>query len=238
MSTNRQFVSRIVTGGRFLSKDDHISWRYILNIGRTKAKFMMAQKLDELSLTREDGIKTYIPCVSMERISGKDCGIVEFQNCELLMRSCSKLPEPIFGKVGSSITMISSASGMYTYEPVTPAQWRRDQQRNPMYKDPDERKYYVRDGYLYTPGTKNELLDIEMITPDTVAANAMSTCSGSTSSSSSGCTSNWDATFICPERFLDLVVEYTIQEVAKFYKTSVPDENPNMDEHEKTKTTN
>ena len=38
MITNGEFVSRVVNGIHALDKDSHVSRRWILNIGRTKAE--------------------------------------------------------------------------------------------------------------------------------------------------------------------------------------------------------
>lgn len=237
MVSNKEFVSRVTNGGKFLSKDTHISGRYILSIGRVKSKFFLSQKLDELSLTREEGIKTSIECFPMKRIKSRDCGIVAFKLCESIMKSCNKLPEGIYGKVGSGIISVSSIDGRARYDFTTPTQWARDAEREDEYKIGPNRKFYIKDGYILTPGSKNELLDIVMITTDKFAAAKLSGCGTSSSTDSDTCGA-WDSDFVCPDRFLDLVIKDTISEVANFYRTSQPDENPNMDEHQKTKTIN
>lgn len=43
MITNGEFVSRVVNDLNSLNKDSHISRRWILNIGRTKAESYVAQ---------------------------------------------------------------------------------------------------------------------------------------------------------------------------------------------------
>ena len=51
------------------------------------------------------------------------------------------------------------------------------------------------------------------------------------------CKSIWEYPFVCPDRFLDLVARDTLQEVGSFYRTSVKDENGNLDSNIKTQTT-
>jgi len=237
MISNKEFVSRVVNGGKFLSKDSHISGRYILGIGRTKARFLLSQKLDELTLSREEGIKTNIQCFAMERITSRDCGIVEFKLCNKLMKSCKKLPEGIFGKVGSGITRITNIDESLEYDFTTPSQYARHNRRRRIYNRGNVRYYYLKDGYLYLPGSNAHLVDIDMITLDKVEASKLSTCGADTTIDSFEC-SNWDTDFVCPDRFMDLVLQETINEVASFYRSSISDENPNLDGHEKTKTTN
>ena len=59
---NKDFVARAVNGIKALSKDAHISKRYILSIGRAKAKFLMSQKWDELTLNKEDTLISQVKC--------------------------------------------------------------------------------------------------------------------------------------------------------------------------------
>ena len=56
MKTNEEFVSRVINNLKGVSKDGHVSRRFILGIGNDKARFLMAQKLDEMTLFREEGI--------------------------------------------------------------------------------------------------------------------------------------------------------------------------------------
>lgn len=50
MITNGEFVSRVVNGIHALDKDSHVSRRWILNIGRTKAESYTAQRWDDGTL--------------------------------------------------------------------------------------------------------------------------------------------------------------------------------------------
>ena len=47
MITNGEFVSRVINGIHALDKDSHVSRRWILNIGRTKAESYTAQRWDD-----------------------------------------------------------------------------------------------------------------------------------------------------------------------------------------------
>ncbi len=68
MITNGEFVSRVVNGLKALTKDSHISARYIAHIGKIKAKFLMGQKLDEMTLFKEDGLITTVPCFRFYKV--------------------------------------------------------------------------------------------------------------------------------------------------------------------------
>jgi hypothetical protein len=231
MISNGEFVSRVVNGLKALTKDSHVSARYILGIGKVKSKFLMAQKLDELTLFKEEGLITNIDCFRLDRIKSRDCGIVEFTLCDNLMKSCEKIPEGLFGKIGPSIFSVTSVDGSVDYRYITPRRYSDIKKRK--YRKSGAGYFYVKDDYLYLPDSKNELVDISMVTLDIDKAAEVSECSGV---KCDPCKSKFDSTFVCPDRFLDLVVRETIQEVGTFYRTSVEDENPNLDSNQKTKT--
>lgn len=223
MRTNGEFVSRVVQGLKALSKDGRISKRYVLFTGRDKANFLMSQKLDEMTLFKEEGIITDIPCFEMQSIDAIYCDIFEFKTCNNLMRSVCKLPSGIFGKNGSGIVSVSNVnnSEFYTYQ--DPRSFASTLKRK--YVKKDKKVFYTDGEYLYLPDSNTELVNVSMIATNLTNINNLSSCKESNS-----CESVWDTSFVCPDRFFDLVVKDTINEVASVWRTSVKDENPNLDE--------
>lgn len=230
MQTNGEFVARVVNGLKALSKDGRISKRFILSTGKTKSRFLLSQKLDEMTLFREEGIITHVPCLPMKSIDVKYCDIFEFKLCNNLMRSEEELPEGLFGKNGSGIISVMNVDSSETYTYINPRQFSAISKRK--YTIKDTRFFYTRNGYLYLPNSNTELVDLELITLDRDEAMRMSTCKDNKTEK---CTNVWDTEFICPDRFLDLVVKDTINELASVWRTSVVDTNPNMDENQKGK---
>lgn len=229
MITNNEFVSRIVNNIKALSKDDHISKRFILNIGRTKTRFLVSQKLDEMTMFKEEGVITSVPCVELEKVEAKLCGIFEFNLCRDVMKSKCKLPEGVFGKNGSGIVSVTNVEELEDYDYITPNRFADLRKRK--YSRDTSRYYYIKDGYLYLPNSTNELVEVRMITLDKSKAAECSSCM------ECDCKSVWDYEFVCPDRFLDLVVKDTLQEIASIYRTSITDANPNMDQNQKSETT-
>ena len=228
---NKDFVSRIVNGLRAITKDTHISKRYILGVGRDKAAFLMSQKYDELSLNKEDNIVSTIRCFNLKEIDVVRCDIVEFRTCKKLMKSTKKLPQTITGKQGPGILSVTSIDDNVDYDYNTTSKLRSNSKRR--YTDKVNQKFfYVRDGHLYLPDSEVELVDIVLFAIDTAEVDAVSECSDCPE-----CLSSWDRIFVCPDRFIDLVERETIQEIASVYGSRVPDENPNMDENQKSQTT-
>ena len=228
MITNNEFVSRVVNNLKALTKDGHISKRFILSIGKIKAKFLIAQKLDEMTLFREDGIITSIPCFEMQAVEVKTCDVFEFRSCARVMKSTKKLPEGIFGKNGSGIISVTSVDELKDYSYITPQRVLDLKKRK--YTRDTTRYYTIKDGYLYLPDSTNELLELRMIALDKQEAAMVSSCSGC------NCDSVWEYEFVCPDRFMDLVIKDTLQEVGSIYRTSVEDANPNMEPNQKTQT--
>ena len=233
MTSNGEIISRIANGLKALVKDSHISGRYIIGVARTKAKFLMGQKNDEMTLFKEDALISNIPCVRLKRVKTKDCDIVEFRLCDKLMKSCEKLPEGISGKNGAGIFSVINIDGSVNYRYITPRRFTDVKKRK--YRTGKAGYFYIMDGYVYLPDSENELVDIAMIVIDKDEADCISECTDS-EGAESGCNSKLDLEFVCPDRFLDLVVKDTIQEMANFYRTSVSDENPNLDENQKSQT--
>lgn len=227
---NKDFVSRVVNGIKAISKDAHISKRYILGIGKAKAKFLMSQKLDELSLFKEDQIISTVNCFRLTKQDIVSCDIVEFRRCKNLMKSVKKIPETIFGKVGAGILSVTNIDGTKLYTYSTPNAIINKSKRR--YSDKvNQDFFYIRDGYLYLPDSTTELVNMTIFALDEAEVEEVSECK-----QCEGCTSAWDSKFICPDRFIDLVLRETVQEVASVYRTSVADENPNMDENQKSQT--
>lgn len=233
MVTNAEFVSRIVNNLKALSKDAHISRRFILGIGRMKSSFLISQKIDEMSMFKEEALIATISCFRLELIEAKVCDIFEFRLCRNVTKSTCKLPEGFFGKNGAGIVSITSIDGEQVYNYTTPQRYALTL-RNKYTRVGKARYYYIKDGYLYLPDSTNELVEIRMFISDKDKAYEACNCGDKKEIK---CTSKWESEFVCPDRFLDLVVKDTLQEVGSFYRTSVADENPNLDENQRSKTT-
>lgn len=228
MITNSEFVDRCVGNLKANTKDGHISRRLILSTGRMKARFLISQKLDEMTLFKEDGMLSYLKCFELKQITHRECDIFEFNVCGNIMQSRYKLPEGFFGKNGSGIVTVTNVEGEM-YDAITPRAFQRLKKRQ--YVLERNNFFTVKNGYLILPDSTNELVDVAMFTPNKWEIDEKSNCSGDDQ-----CKSRWDYEFVCPDRFLDLVVKDTLQELASIYRTSVEDENGNLDSNIKTST--
>ena len=231
--TNRELVSRVVNNLRLLNKDQHISRRFILRTAKNKAKFYIAQKLHDRTLYKEDTLYKTIKCFQLKRDDVIKCDIVEFRRCSNLMKSIKKLPETVFSRFGASIVSITSVGGEIDFTPITIQKYGLQRKRlfsnlvKPNY-------YYIQDGYLYLPDSEVELVNIILLPVSLDEVDEASGCKDS--DACDGCKEGWDYEFNCPDKLLEVVIQETLREIASYYKAVPVDENPNMDENQKTQT--
>lgn len=230
MITNGKFVSRVIGELNSLSKDDHISRRLVLSTGETKARFLLSQKLDEMTLFKEEGIISHIPCFEMESVLAIDCPEIKFDGCHSIMKSVLPIPETIFGKNGSGIVRVMIADGSKTIEPTTVKDYASKSKRKYIF-DTSATYYLGSDMHVYLPESEIEIISLDIIALRKWEAKRATSCK-----KIEECVNIWEEDFVCPDRFLDLVVKDTLQELASIYKSLPQDENPNLDSHQKTKT--
>ena len=225
---NKKLVSRISNGVNAINKDARVSKRYILEVATGKAVFLMAQKFRDKSLFRESNILTTIDCFELVKIDKFKCDIVEFKSCNYVMKSKLPLPELVYSRFGSSLKEVTNIDYSLDFRPTTPAKFRRDKKREEFGED---RFWYIKDNFLYLPESEVKRVSLALYTPNTYEAIKTSACNASE------CLNPWDFEFSGSSKVVEVVIQETIKELA--FKFQIPtDENPNMDENLKSKTTN
>lgn len=225
MKTNGDFVARVTNGLKLLNKDEHISRRYILNIGTSKARTYSSQKLGDRTLYREDNLYTVIDCFEMKPDNIVECDIIEFKKCSILMKSKKPLPELLYSKYGPAVLYVTTLDGEIAFDYADPATIRNASKR----QFGSVTKYYTIVGNcLYIPNYEVEAVKVSVLTLD--AHTALSDCG----CKEQKCLSVWDAPFICPDKLYENVAQETINEVFSTFRRVVADENPNMDSTQKT----
>jgi hypothetical protein len=214
---NRELVSRVASLLKGNSKDGRISRRLILATAESKAKFLISQKLNDMSLYREQNIYTTISCIEMEDFDLIKCPILEFRSCRNLKRSKNKLPELIHSRYGHSLKEVTSVDGQFEFKPITLVQYRLNKKKT-LQKKQDY--FYVQDGYLYLPDSEVKVVTLNILTQDLYDLEQCSECGEK-------CKSAWDFEFICPDKLLDVVIQETIKELS-ITKQIQEDANPNL----------
>lgn len=225
---NSEFVSRIINDMNSINKDAHVSRRWILSIGRQKARSYITQKYADGTLFGEESLYTHINCMEMERVRKIDCCFDEFKLCRVLMRSKKRLPDMIYTRIGPAIIKVSNIMDDIIFTSISLRKYANNKERK--YGNIDQYYYYVNDGYIYIPDINIEAINVDLITLDIKAALELGGCGAE---KDKPCTSQWDYDFVCPDKLLEYIVSETLRETIT--KLQIPtDENPDMDINKKT----
>lgn len=225
---NLEFVSRIINDMNALTKDAHVSRRWILSIGRQKARSYISQRWADGTLFGEESLYTHIGCLEMERVRTVDCCFAEFRLCRVLMRSKERIPDLVYSRIGPAILRVSNVTDEILFTPITLRKYANDRKRR--FASLKRYYYYLNDGYIYIPDVEIHAINVDLITLDKKAALALAGCGLDEDDT---CLSEWEYDFVCPDKLLEYVVAETLQEVMN--KLNVPtDENPDMDLNKKT----
>ena len=224
-----EMVSSVLNDNKLLTKDTHISRRFVLGIAESKAKQLLSQRVDEFKLQNSYDLITSIPCFEMERVDFIDCGIVELRQCKNIMKSVHKLPETVTGRSATAIFYVASLDGSVEYKLTTTKDFSLLSKRK--YIKNKSNFYLVKDGYIYLPDSTNEVITIDLIA---MSEKEVRGCG--CSEKEEDCSSLWDEKFICTDLLLETVRQQTVQEIAGVYGRIQKDENPNLDENQRTAT--
>lgn len=225
--TNGELVSRVVNDLKAYTKDSHVSKRWIINIAKNKAAWLLAQRLGDKTVVKEDNLYTTLKCFELCEDNIIDCNIVEFKSCKSLMKSTEKLPEMVYSRLGPAISSVVSLDGK-VYHPTSLKRYDVEKNRNTVGK---KRLYYVSDGYLYLPDSTTEVVNITLMALDKSEVDKVSGCSDCDE-----CESYWDKEFVVSDKLIEYVIIDTIKEAAS--TLGIPeDENPNLDSSQRTQIT-
>lgn len=216
---NSEFVSKVINSLRYLTKDDRISRRYVLQVLKDRARNLIAQKLGERTILDELNLFTEIKCFEFEQIEVINCSIASFRTCNILMKSKKKLPELIYSRLGASIKSITSIDNSIDFTLVTEEQYRRNKKRKYTY-GADNSIYLGADGHLYIPDQEVLAVNIVALTMNPEDAEECSECSNNK------CQSGWDVDFIVPSKLEDVVFKEALQ-IITMTKQLPEDPNPN-----------
>lgn len=188
----------------------------------------MSQKFRDRSLFRESNLFVSVECFELEKIDKYRCPIVEFKTCNTVMKSKKELPKLVNSKYGSSLKEVTNIDYSLDFRPTTPSKFRRDKRREGYGID---RFWYIKDNHLYLPDSDVMTVSLSLYTPNTYEAAKVSSCK------ENECLNPWEFEFACSDKLLEVVIQETIKEIS--FKLQIPkDENPNLDENIKSKTTN
>ena len=172
------------------------------------------------TLALESNLYTKLECLEFEKVEMVKCPIIEFRMCRTLMKSKCKLPDPIFSRLGASITEIVSLDGMYELKLISAEQYRRNQKRKYSI-DGEVYIYLAEDGHLYIPDEEIYSLNVTFMTLFPEEADECSECK------KDNCKSGWDYPFIGSDKLDDVVFKEVLQILGSTYKATQEDQNQN-----------
>lgn len=233
MDTREKVVSRLVNELRSLNADEVYNRRTLLQILEDKARFLLAQKLQDRTLYRESQIFSHIKCFELEKVEFTKCKIAEFRNCKTIMRSKKKLPEIIASKFGEGILNVTSIEfGGQILTPMSLRDYASQKLRK--YAHIPRYTYIVHDGYLYITDNEIYAVDLDILTLRTEQIDEISGCS----ENKDCCKSYWEYPLVNSDKLAEAVYREALQEAVGTFRNIPVDENPNKDSNIKSKTTN
>lgn len=229
---NGEFVSGIINELELLYKDTWVSRRSVLNIGKSKAKMLLAQRVDEFKLRNSFDLISVIPCFEMEEVDRIICAGLDITNCEVVMKSIKKIPETIYGRTGMAIFSINSLDDRVEFKPST-AEAISNRKKLKYKKPGNDHFYFIDDGYLYI----TEYIEAVKIRMIAINEEELEDCGcEDDKDKKSECKSLWDMKFPITDLLLENVRAMTLQELMSTVVQIPKDENPNMDENQKSAT--
>lgn len=225
---NSEIVSIVINQLKYTNKDEHISRRFVLRKLREVARNLISQKLRDKTLYREDPLESWIECLQMERIDSVKCDIIEFKTCKDVMVSKKELPEVIYSRYGAGLNKAYSIDGESEYDYITLRQYNLNKRR----RATNNKNFYIKDNRLYLPDSTVERVNIPIITLETEKIPELNSCGNE-----QDCRSVWEFDFVGSDRFLQQVIGIVIQELVQTHRQIPEDENPNLSEHQKDRTT-
>lgn len=216
---NSEAVAKIINSIRGLTKDDHISRRYVLKLLRDSANTIIAQKIGERTITDEDNLYTELKCVEFEKDDIVRCPIIEFRRCRTLMKSKKPIPKPIYGgRIGAGIKDVTDLDGLFEFKVITADQYRRNNKRKYTLKN---ETYIIlgTDLHLYIPDEEVYSVNLKIITQETEKK-----CGCDLDE----CDNAWDSEFIVPDKVLESVFKDVLNTLSSTFKNIVVDELPNL----------
>lgn len=220
--TNRDFVSEIKTDIKAINKDQRVSSSFILQKGKGFVEYLLGQR-DTKDIFRDDTIFNELRCFELDKVKKHKCDIVEFRNCDNIMKSKLKLPKIFNSRIGSVVISITNIDGSIKYTRLRQLSDYKNQQ-NRQFGD-KFKYYYISNDYLYLVNSTERLVNIVALFSDESELDAKSSCA-----EVDCCKTILDYNFICPEKYISQVKEQTKMDLLNSYKRIVEDENPNLNE--------
>lgn len=217
---NGEFVSEVKADLQALNKDQHVSASYILQKGRGYVEYLLGQRATS-DIFRDDSIFKELRCFEMSKVRKHKCDIVEFRNCDNVMKSKLKLPNLYNSRIGTIVVSVTNIDGSIEYTRLRQLSDYKSQQKRKFGQH--FKYYYISDGYLYLVNSTEVIVNIVALFSDESELDKKSKCA-----TEDPCKTILDYEFICPEKYISQVKDQTVQNLLNGHKRVPIDENPNL----------
>ena len=222
----REIVSRVENSLNALAKDTFIPRRYILSVYKSKAGFLMAQKLYDKSLFRETNLFKWINCITMIEDDIVKCDKIEFKRCHNLMKSKNKLPKLLWSKYGASVFLVTNIDNSKEYKLITQSDYINLKNRRNADKFLGGYAILYPDNHIYIPDSEVKSINVLVYTLDE-KADETSDCGDCKE-----CINYWDTEINISDKIDEVVMQETIKEIAM--RLQIPlDAKDNLNPNEK-----
>ena len=220
--TNREFIGEVKIDIRAENKDQRVASSYILQKGRGYVEYLLGQR-DTIDIFRDDTIFKELRCFEMKKVRKHKCDVVEFRNCDNVIKSKLTLPKLYNSKIGSIIISVTNIDGSLLYTKLRHLSDFKKQQKR---KFGNEFKYYyISNEHLYLVNSTEVMVNIVALFSDESELDDKSSCA-----EVDCCKTILDYEFICPDKYISQVKDQVVSNLLNAYKRGPKDENPNLDE--------
>jgi hypothetical protein len=219
--TNRQIISDIMSDLRAVDLDDRISKRFILNKLRSYAVTFIKRDAESRRLINLTDLWTDVSCVEMCEVPLVDCCNEDIPDCTTVMRSKHKIPDTYETFYGEMLE-VHNPTYAKEFRQTTPKAYKNIKLRE--FQDKRIKYYWLSNGYLIIPDSMVRIVTIRGVFANPAEALKLNTCIKQDNT----CPKLLDQPFVCPDYLLSVVKQETLKDLFGFYKRSVVDENPDL----------
>lgn len=225
--TNRQIISDIISDLRAVNLDDKVSKRYILNKLRGFAALFIKRDTEARKLLNVSDIWLDVPCVELCEAPLIECCNIDIPNCKFVMKSKKKVSET-YETSYKELLEVHNPTYAKEFRQITPKEYKNITARE--FQDKRIKYFWISNGYIVIPDSRVEVVTLRGVFVNPAEAKKMSAC---LEQEGDECVTLLDQPFNCPDYLVAVVKQETLKDLFNFYKRTVTDENPNLNNNVK-----
>lgn len=228
MPSVKEVISSINLTLNALPVDSRLPNKYVFNLAQNVTADFLKKESESRRITTASEGWGEIDCIEMIEVPLMECGGVDVNLCEKMMRSKYHLPDTFTGYNGNIIKHVASVNFGQIYEPLRGIRLWNDVQKREVKKK--NQKYYVFiNQHLYIPIPKGEQSAPQQIRMEAYFKNKweVEEYKSLGCKDCKKCISVLDSEFVCPEFLLNAVVKETVNIILTKFKIQTDDKIDN-----------